>query len=93
MTCWNTRPQEKLWYIIYNVAMQCLSIFIIILDIVFVSSKQAKKHRRNKKQRGSTRHLVRSRAASIENLMNDFEIDQLDNVDDPTDESTTGEGK
>ena len=51
VTCWNTRPQEKLWYIIYNVAMQCLSIFIIILDIVFVSSKQAKKHRRNKKQR------------------------------------------
>ena len=51
MTCWNTRPQEKLWYIIYNVAMQCLSIFIIILDIVFVSSKQAKKHRRNKKHK------------------------------------------
>lgn len=51
VTCWNTRPQEKLWYIIYNVAMQCLSIFIIVLDIVFVSSKQAKKHRRNKKQR------------------------------------------
>ena len=31
--------------------MQCLSIFIIILDIIFVSSKQAKKHRRNKKHK------------------------------------------
>ena len=47
--CWVVRAQEKELYMFYNIFMQILCIAIICADIAFVTTKSAKKARRNHK--------------------------------------------